>query len=164
MARKAFRMFKSLEMYEALLKLDDEKDIVLRSTTGLKAVGYGIYLLYDNWIFLAKSGAIVDSQVQAKILLAYKFWLLGIAASIVRQLYQLYGLYVKRLSPGQDAAALAKNDAALRKTGISLAKDLCDLMLPMQQLGWGGVLCPSERLASFGGFVSSLIGAVQLWK
>eukprot|EP00300_Choanocystis_sp_HF-7_P032087 c420_g1_i1.p1 GENE.c420_g1_i1~~c420_g1_i1.p1 ORF type:complete len:246 (+),score=55.17 c420_g1_i1:75-812(+) len=167
MARKGFRMFKWLESYDQILKLDAEKDIVLRTTAGLKAVGFGLYLAYDNWIFLAKAGAIIDPALDAKVVLAYKFWFVGLICSLLRQAYQGYGLHRQRQAQlaanAGPSDALRKTDAAIHKLSIGVAKDLADMMLPLKQLGWGGPLCPSERFASFCGFLSSLIGAYQLW-
>ena len=78
----------------------------------------------------------------------------------MKQLYQVYKLLAKAASSPDDEV---KKAASLRKLAIGLVKDGCDITLPLNQLSWGGPLMPSERLASFAGFVSSVIGAGQLW-
>ncbi|KNC48643.1 peroxin-11 [Thecamonas trahens ATCC 50062] len=174
MARKGFRLFKSLDMYKAVRDATDVADPVLRIAATLRALGYGVYLMYDNWVFLVKSGFAADPALKAKVARAYKFWTLGLVCSMIAGLYKLsaavaaYNAATRAISVSNpDNAVLAakatKAEAAIRKVGLGLAKDVCDAPIPLNALGWGGPLSPSLRFASFTGTLSSAIGFYLAW-
>ena len=168
MARKGFRLFKSLDMYAAFRKATTESDPLLRIAASIRALGFGMYLLYDNWVFLVKAKFAQDPNLALRVARAYKFWFLGLLASIVRQVYLLSGLIsrynaaVRAIPANPDnpdlALSASKLEAKITKASLSLFKDLCDAPIPLNALGWGGFLSPSLRFASFTGTISSIIG------
>ncbi|CRK20976.1 hypothetical protein BN1708_003342 [Verticillium longisporum] len=96
---------------------------------------------------------------------AYRFWAMGIACSVVAQVYTLYRLQQReaRVDKKDGEGVVEGKRIALERAAsrLQLLSDVCDLSVPTSALGWVAV---DDGLVGLAGTVSSLIGVYTQWK
>ncbi|CRK13852.1 hypothetical protein BN1723_002070 [Verticillium longisporum] len=155
-----------------------------------KNLGYAGYLSFDMATVLDAVG--IRKSPRAKTLQreAYRFWAMGIACSVVAQVYTLYRLQQREarvdkkdgegVVEGKRIALYDSPKPAPRRalpsphqtnvltlrreraaSRLQLLSDVCDLSVPTSALGWVAV---DDGLVGLAGTVSSLIGVYTQWK
>ncbi|KAH8164054.1 hypothetical protein CIB48_g4188 [Xylaria polymorpha] len=96
---------------------------------------------------------------------AYRFWTIGLACSVVAQVYTLYQLRLREAKVDKkegEGVVEAKKIAIERYASqLQLVSDLCDLTAPTSALGWTKF---DDGFVGLAGTVSSLIGIYSQWK
>ncbi|KAK4230123.1 peroxisomal biogenesis factor 11-domain-containing protein [Podospora fimiseda] len=168
LVRKVLRAGKNVEHFKAAALAADNNtmDPVLKYMAVGRQLGYAGYLSMDLLTLLDATG--IKKSVHAKKLQteAFRFWAVGIACSIVAQVYTLYGLKEreKKIDKKEgegvvSAKTIAKERAASQ---LQLTSDLCDITVPLSALNWVGF---DDGFVGLAGTVSSLIGVYthSLW-
>lgn len=167
LTRKLMRVGKNVEHFKAAALAADEKtmDPVLRYATAGRQLGYAGYLTLDMATVLDATA--IRRWEGAKRLQreAYRFWAMGLASSVVAQLYIQYRLKQREAKVDKkdgegvvEGRRIAVERAASR---LQLLSDLCDLTVPSSALGWVGF---DEGIVGLAGTTSSLIGLYLQWK
>lgn len=94
LVRKVLRAGKNVEHLKAAAVAADAKNVdpVLRYTSVGRQLGYAGYLSFDLATLLDATGIRKTANAKRLQQEAYRFWAMGIACSIVGQLYTLYRL------------------------------------------------------------------------
>ncbi|GAP93307.1 putative peroxisomal biogenesis factor 11 [Rosellinia necatrix] len=96
---------------------------------------------------------------------ASRFWVAGLACSVVAQLYTLHQLRLREAKVDKkegEGVVEAKKIALERYAArLQLVSDLCDLTIPTSALGWTSF---DDGFVGLAGTVSSLIGVIGQWK
>ncbi|KAF3358777.1 hypothetical protein VdG1_05331 [Verticillium dahliae VDG1] len=192
LTRKLMRVGKNVEHFKAAAAASDAKttDPILRYAAVGRQLGYAGYLSFDMATVLDAVG--IRKSPRAKTLQreAYRFWAMGIACSVVAQVYTLYRLQQReaRVDKKDGEGVVEGKRIALydspkpaprralpspRQTNVltlrreraasrlQLLSDVCDLSVPTSALGWVAV---DDGLVGLAGTVSSLIGVYTQWK
>ncbi|KAF5249211.1 hypothetical protein FANTH_5477 [Fusarium anthophilum] len=166
--RKVFRAGKFVEHYKAAATASDSKslDPVLKYTQVGRQLGYAGYLTCDALTIPDAAG--IRKWQHAKRLQqeAYRSWAIGIAFSIIGQLYTLRQLSVRAskvdLKEGEgvvESKTISIERAAAKK---QLLCDLCDILVPVSGLGYVSFL--DDGIVGLTGTLSSVIGVYTQWK
>ncbi|KAM0331726.1 hypothetical protein ACHAQA_003405 [Verticillium albo-atrum] len=167
LTRKLMRVGKNVEHFKAAAAASDAKttDPVLRYAAVGRQLGYAGYLSFDMATVLDAVG--IRKSPRAKTLQreAYRFWAMGIACSIVAQVYTLYRLQQReaRVDKKDGEGVVEGKRIALERAAsrLQLLSDACDLSVPTSALGWVGI---DDGLVGLAGTLSSLIGVYTQWK
>jgi len=167
LARKLFRLAKSLQTFQAAWKsFTGENDLVLAATTVIQNIGLGLWLLYDHVIWANKIGFWKNPNIDALVPIYQRrsniFWLIAMVAGIVKSAYLL-----------QQTQQLANNTSkaetldSLRKRQfeylLELFRNIFDVPIPLTALNQQvGKTIPVGIVGLFGS-VSSIIGLYQVW-
>ncbi|KAM0286801.1 hypothetical protein ACHAQH_000821 [Verticillium albo-atrum] len=167
LTRKLMRVGKNVEHFKAAAAASDAKtmDPVLRYAAVGRQLGYAGYLSFDMATVLDAVG--IRKSPRAKTLQreAYRFWAMGIACSIIAQVYTLYRLRQREArvdNKDGEGVVEGKRIALERATSrLQLLSDACDLSVPTTALGWVAV---DDGVVGLAGTLSSLIGVYTQWK
>ncbi|KAG7106015.1 Peroxisomal membrane protein PMP30A like [Verticillium longisporum] len=167
LTRKLMRVGKNVEHFKAAAAASDAKttDPILRYAAVGRQLGYAGYLSFDMATVLDAVG--IRKSPRAKTLQreAYRFWAMGIACSVVAQVYTLYRLQQReaRVDKKDGEGVVEGKRIALERAAsrLQLLSDVCDLSVPTSALGWVAV---DDGLVGLAGTVSSLIGVYTQWK
>ncbi|KAF2963195.1 hypothetical protein GQX73_g10376 [Xylaria multiplex] len=170
-ARKLLRVGKNIEHVKAAAVAFDSittaksGDPVLKYAALGRQLGYAGYLTADaltvptalnirKWDGAARAGR--EAQ---------RFWVVGLACSVVAQLYTLHQLRQREaeldLKEGEGVVEAKKIALERYSSRLQLLSDLCDLTIPTSALGWTKF---DDGFVGLAGTVSSLIGVIGQWK
>ncbi|KAI1132900.1 peroxisomal biogenesis factor 11 [Nemania abortiva] len=171
-ARKLLRVGKNVEHFKAAAVAFDSTaakgsggDPVLKYTAVGRQLGYAGYLTADmltvptalnirKWEGATRAGRE-----------AYRFWAMGLACSVVAQVYTLYQLRQReaKVDKKEGEGVVEAKKIALERyaSQLQLLSDLCDLTVPTSALGWANF---DDGFVGLAGTVSSLIGIYNQWK
>lgn len=183
--RKFLRFGKNIEHFKAAATAADAKvmDPVLRYATVGRQLGYAGYLSLDAGTVLDAAGIRKWEGAKRLQTEAYRFWAMGLACSVVSQVYTLYRLKQreakvdkkdgegvvesKRITLYVPALYLNwgvdtnSHDRERAVSQLQLISDFCDLTVPLSALGW---IAFDDGVVGIAGTVSSVIGVYNQWK
>ncbi|KAF2669881.1 putative peroxisomal membrane protein PMP27 [Microthyrium microscopicum] len=165
--RKIMRVGKFVEHLKAAAVASDNKsaDPILRSLAVSRQIGYAGYLTLDNLCVLDSTG--IRKWEGAKRLgkEAARFWMFGLASSIVSGVYKLNGLRLRRgqvdRKEGEGVVESKKIEREWNTARLQLISDCCDICLPATNLG---ILGLDDGILGLAGSTSSLIGLYNAWE
>ncbi|GKU06361.1 peroxisomal biogenesis factor 11 [Fusarium langsethiae] len=166
--RKVFRAGKFVEHLKAAATASDAKsmDPVLKYTQVGRQLGYAGYLACDSLTIPHAAGIKTWKHATRMQHEAYRSWAVGIAFSILGQLYTLRQLSVRAskvdLKEGEgvvESKTITIERAAAKK---QLLCDVCDILVPLSGLGYNRFL--DDGVVGLTGTLSSLIGVYTQWK
>ncbi|KAI1310622.1 peroxisomal biogenesis factor 11 [Xylaria venustula] len=174
-ARKLLRAGKNVEHLKAAAVAFDSLSSSSSKTAGGDAVlqyaalgrqlGYAGYLTADLLTLPSALGIKAWDGSKRATKEAYRFWAVGIACSIVAQLYTLNQLRQREakvdLKEGEGVVEAKKIAIERYGSRLQLLSDLCDLTIPTSSLGWVNL---DDGIVGLAGTVSSLIGIYNQWK
>ncbi|KAI1429878.1 peroxisomal biogenesis factor 11 [Xylaria sp. FL1777] len=172
-ARKLLRVGKNVEHIRAAAVAFDSLttasksggDPFLQYAALGRQLGYAGYLTAD--LLTVPSSLNIKAWDGAKRAAreAYRFWAVGLACSVVAQLYTLHQLRQREakvdLKEGEGVVEAKKIALERYASRLQLLSDLCDLTAPTSALGWANL---DDGLVGLAGTVSSLIGIYNQWK
>ncbi|KAI0155299.1 peroxisomal biogenesis factor 11 [Xylariaceae sp. FL1272] len=166
-ARKILRMGKNVEHLRAAATAYDAKggDAVLKYASVGRQLGYAGYLSAD--LLTVPDALGIKKWEGAKRVgrEAYRFWAMGLACSVVAQVYTLIKLREREqlvdLKEGEGVVEQRKIRLERTTSQLQLLSDLCDLTVPTSALGWVNL---DDGIVGLAGTVSSLIGVYNQWK
>ncbi|KFH44119.1 Peroxisomal membrane protein PMP30A-like protein [Hapsidospora chrysogenum ATCC 11550] len=165
--RKFLRLGKNIEHLKAAAVAADAKsmDPVLRYAAVGRQLGYAGYLSCDAGTVLDAAG-IRKWQGAARLQReAYRFWTMGLACSVVAQLYTLYRLRQREAKvdkkDGEGVVESKRITLERAASKMQLTCDLCDLTVPLSALSWASF---DDGIIGLAGTLSSLIGVYNQWK
>ncbi|KAI3329969.1 peroxisomal biogenesis factor 11 [Ustulina deusta] len=177
-ARKLLRVGKNVEHIKAAAVAFDSLtagsknssgggggDLVLKYATLGRQLGYAGYLTAD--VLTVPTALNIRPWDGAKRAgrEAYRFWTVGLACSVVAQLYTLHRLRQREakvdLKEGEGVVEAKKIALERYASRLQLVSDLCDLTAPTSALGWTNF---DDGFVGLAGTVSSLIGIYNQWK
>ena len=117
-----------------------------------KAMGYGVWLFYDNLVYLTKFKLIADGSAPRWDERAARFWFLGILCTLLMNIRTIVqnGILNKPTPPSEY---------------LQLVRNSLDLLVPATKLGMRPALlvAPNKGVVGLTGVVSSLISLYLLW-
>ncbi|KAI0434231.1 peroxisomal biogenesis factor 11 [Xylaria sp. FL1042] len=172
-ARKLLRVGKNVEHFRAAAVAFDSLsagkagggDAVLKYAALGRQLGYAGYLTAD--LLTVPSSLNIKAWDGAKRAgrEAYRFWAMGLACSVVAQLYTLHQLRLREakvdMKEGEGVVESKKIALERYAARLQLVSDLCDLTVPASALGWVNF---DDGFVGLAGTVSSLIGIYNQWK
>ncbi|XDG05846.1 hypothetical protein ABKA04_005461 [Annulohypoxylon sp. FPYF3050] len=169
LARKLLRVGKNVEHFKAAAQAADNKaavsDAVLRYATVGRQLGYAGYLTFDAATVLDSLGVRKWEGAKRAQREAYRFWAMGLACSVVAQMYTLYRLREReaKVDKKEGEGVVESKRIVMERAAsqLQLLSDLCDLTVPTAALGWVGF---DDGFVGLAGTVSSLIGVYTQWK
>ncbi|KAI0899129.1 peroxisomal biogenesis factor 11 [Annulohypoxylon nitens] len=169
LARKLLRVGKNVEHFKAAAAAADNKaatpDAVLRYATVGRQLGYAGYLTFDAATVLDSLGVRKWEGAKRAQREAYRFWAMGLACSVVAQMYTLYRLREReaKVDKKEGEGVVESKRIVMERAAsqLQLLSDLCDLTVPTAALGWVGF---DDGFVGLAGTVSSLIGVYTQWK
>jgi len=165
MARKLFRLAKSIAHFQTALKtVSEENDVLVKITVVIQQLSLGLWLLYDHVIWAGKLNLIKSDRMPTYTRRANIFWLIAMLMGIVKSLYlaqQNQMAISAQLSSKSDAvASLRKKHTEIM---LEFFRNLFDVPIPLTALNQSvGALIPSGIVGLFG-TGTSLIGIYQAW-
>ncbi|KAI3324262.1 peroxisomal biogenesis factor 11 [Xylariaceae sp. AK1471] len=175
-ARKLLRVGKNLEHFKAAAVAFDSlassgkgvggaRDPVLKYAALGRQLGYAGYLTADMLTVPDAFGIKKWEGAKRAGREAQRFWVMGLACSVVAQSYTLYKLREReaRVDRKEGEGVVESKKIALERATaqLQLLSDLCDLTIPTSALGWVGF---DDGFVGLAGTVSSLIGVYNQWK
>ncbi|KAI8950354.1 peroxisomal biogenesis factor 11 [Xylaria longipes] len=172
-ARKLLRVGKNVEHLKAAAAAFDSLavanksggDPVLKYAALGRQLGYAGYLTADMLTVPSTLGIKKWDGATRAGREAYRFWTVGLACSVVAQVYTLYQLRQREAKVDKkegEGVVEAKKIAIERYSSqLQLVSDLCDLTTPTTALGWANF---DDGIVGLAGTVSSLIGIYNQWK
>ncbi|KAI8631324.1 peroxisomal biogenesis factor 11 [Xylariaceae sp. FL1651] len=177
-ARKLLRVGKNVEHLRAAAVAFDSApaaakaggvggggDPVLRYAAVGRQLGYAGYLTADLLTVPDSLGIRKWDGAKRAGREAYRFWVVGLACSVVAQIYTLHKLREReaRVDRKEGEGVVESKKIALERANsqLQLLSDLCDLTIPTSALGWVGF---DDGFVGLAGTVSSLIGVYNQWK
>ncbi|KAI0813062.1 peroxisomal biogenesis factor 11 [Xylaria sp. FL0064] len=172
--RKLLRAGKNVEHFRAAAVAFDSLtnsttaksgDPVLKYAALGRQLGYAGYLTAD--LLTVPSALNIKAWNGAKRAgrEAYRFWAMGLACSVVAQLYTLRQLRLREakvdMKEGEGVVEAKKIALERYSARLQLLSDLCDLTVPTSALGWANF---DDGFVGLAGTVSSLIGIYNQWK
>ncbi|CAL1547536.1 unnamed protein product [Lymnaea stagnalis] len=181
--RKFMQLGKSLDFVHGALRSLHLTDSILRWSITLAKLNQSVSLLFDHIIWAGRLGlAQIDKDKWSN--LSARFWIVTLTLNLVRDIYDIYLIISQELR-----LRIAKSSRSHYKNGVSehksitrpsmtntqliykclyenqpvfldLVKNLSDLILPLEALGFVRV---SPGIQGLAGTVSSLIGIVTAW-
>ncbi|KAI1095710.1 peroxisomal biogenesis factor 11 [Rostrohypoxylon terebratum] len=169
LARKLLRFGKNVEHLKAAAAAADNKaavpDAVLRYAAVGRQLGYAGYLTFDAATVLDSLGVRKWQGAKRAQREAYRFWAMGLACSVVAQMYTLYRLREReaKVDKKEGEGVVESKRIVMERAAsqLQLLSDLCDLTIPTAALGWVGF---DDGFVGLAGTVSSLIGVYTQWK
>ncbi|KAI0100239.1 peroxisomal biogenesis factor 11 [Nemania sp. FL0031] len=171
-ARKLLRVGKNVEHFKAAAVAFDSLttkssggDPVLKYTALGRQLGYAGYLTGDMLTVPSALGVRKWEGAARAGKEAYRFWAMGLACSVVAQVYTLYQLRQReaKVDKKEGEGVVEAKKIALERyaSQLQLLSDLCDLTVPTSALGWANF---DDGFVGLAGTVSSLIGIYNQWK
>ncbi|KAI0459120.1 peroxisomal biogenesis factor 11 [Xylaria acuta] len=171
-ARKLLRVGKNVEhlkaaavAFDSLTAANKTGDPALKYAALGRQLGYAGYLTADMLTVPTTLGIKKWDGATRAGREAYRFWTIGLACSVVAQVYTLYQLRQREAKVDKkegEGVVEAKKIAIERYASqLQLVSDLCDLTAPTSALGWAKF---DDGFVGLAGTVSSLIGIYNQWK
>ncbi|RWA10512.1 hypothetical protein EKO27_g4596 [Xylaria grammica] len=170
-ARKLLRVGKNVEHVKAAAVAFDSittaksGDPVLKYAALGRQLGYAGYLTADMLTVPTTLNIRQWDGAKRAGREAYRFWTIGLACSVVAQLYTLHQLRQREakldLKEGEGVVEAKKIALERYSSRLQLLSDLCDLTIPTSALGWTSF---DDGFVGLAGTVSSLIGIIGQWK
>ncbi|TGJ78680.1 hypothetical protein E0Z10_g10080 [Xylaria hypoxylon] len=170
-ARKLLRVGKNVEHVKAAAAAFDSittaksGDPVLKYAALGRQLGYAGYLTADMLTVPTTLNIRKWDGAKRAGREAYRFWTVGLACSVVAQLYTLHQLRQREakldLKEGEGVVEAKKIALERYSSRLQLLSDLCDLTAPTSALGWTNF---DDGFVGLAGTVSSLIGIINQWK
>jgi peroxin-11B len=168
LTRKIMRIGKNIEHLKAASQAADQArgaDPVLRYTSVGRQLGYAGYLTLDTATVLDATGVRKWSRAKDVQREAFRFWAMGLACSVVAQVYTLYRLQQREAKIDKkdgEGVVESKRITIERATSrTQLLSDVCDLTIPLSALGLAKL---DDGFVGIAGTVSSIIGMYTQWK
>jgi peroxin-11B len=168
LTRKIMRLGKNVEHLKAASLAADQppgSDPVLRYTAVGRQLGYAGYLTFDAATVLDAAGVRKWSRAKDAQREAYRFWAMGLAFSVVAQVYTLYRLKQREANidrkDGEGVVESKRITLERAASRLQLLSDCCDLTIPLTALGFAKL---DDGLVGIAGTVSSIIGVCAQWK
>jgi len=160
MARKVFRLAKSIAFFQTALKAwIGENDVVVKITTVIQNVSLGLWLIYDHIIWATKLG-LITTNVEAHSRKSNIFWFISMITAIVRNLYLLQQTQLLSTGYKQDTNELKRRQ---NEYLLDLMRNCLDLPIPITALSKTANKAIPTGIVGLCGTISSLIGIHQVW-
>ncbi|KAI0514924.1 peroxisomal biogenesis factor 11 [Xylaria bambusicola] len=170
--RKLLRVGKNVEhikaaavAFDSLTTKNAGGDAVLKYLALGRQIGYAGYLTGDALTVPTALNIKAWDGAKRAGREAYRFWAIGLACSVVAQLYTLNQLRQREakvdLKEGEGVVEAKKIARERYASQLQLISDLCDLTVPTSGLGWTSF---DDGFVGLAGTVSSLIGIYNQWK
>jgi len=184
-SRKLMRVGKPLEHIQAATNSFGLPDEMLKATAIGRQLGYAGYLTLDMLVWVQKSGFYKFKNIKTINENAQRFWLVGIAFSIISGIYKLRKVHLRlhalertkrskqvELQALGNASARSSADADYRveektldnerhATLYQLLQDALDATIPATSLKY---LNLDDGIIGLAGLATSLMGAKTQWK
>ncbi|KAI9151898.1 Peroxisomal membrane protein PMP30A [Paramyrothecium foliicola] len=168
LTRKIMRIGKNIEHLKAASQAADQPrggDPVLRYTAVGRQLGYAGYLTLDSATVLDAAGVRKWSRAKDVQREAYRFWAMGLACSVVAQVYTLYRLQEREAKidrkDGEGVVESKRITFERAASRLQLLSDVCDLTIPVTALSLANL---DDGFVGLAGTVSSIIGIYTQWK
>jgi len=160
LARKVFRLLKSLSYLQAMMKCYiEEPDPIVKLTTVVQNFSLAGWLFFDHIIWGAKIG-LFKADVPSHAKKANIFWLIAMVCGIVKSCYQM-----KLAQDSLNSKPESKDN--IRKAqfeyGLELVRNLFDLTIPTTGLSKQAAAVIPSGVVGLCGSVTSVIGIYQVW-
>jgi peroxin-11B len=173
------RFGKSLEVFYGSLKSIHYSDAYIAFTLTVTKISQAIFLFTDHIVWLARSGLFKNIDTPRWVERSNRFWLVSLVMGIVRDVYEINRVIssftsYKDLSSCitssflsiRSARDVSKCFASLtdfiityRHITIDAIKNVCDLFIPLNALGYVKM---SPRIIGLLGVISSLMGLIVI--
>jgi len=161
LARKVFRLLKSLSYLQAMMKsYSEEPDPIVKLTTVVQNFSLAAWLFFDHIIWSAKIG-LFKADVPSHAKKANIFWLIAMVCGIVKSCYliqQTQKLLTTVKPEVQDSLRKAQTDY-----GLELVRNLLDLTIPTTGLSKQAAAVIPSGVVGLCGSLTSIIGIYQVW-
>lgn len=141
------RFGRFIESLQAALRTVNHSDKTIRICMTFSKIGNSLYLLCDHFLWLNKNNFIqIDAKKWSQV--GNKYWLLSIVLNLVKDAMELNGLLKtilknkilntlnRKVTPKSVLSGEAAQFVSSHKDlFIDIAKNSCDLMLPLTNLG-----------------------------
>eukprot|EP01137_Pigoraptor_chileana_P026068 Opistho-2@96502 len=159
-SRKLFRLFKSLDFVQVIVKNHNHPDTFLRVAINARAASLAVWLIFDHIVWAAKVG-LISADTARWTRVSSRFWLFALAVAIAKDIYVINAAKEKeRKAKGGSPQPLYPTNAEQKTLYLDLIRDSFDIFLPASTLGYVQL---STRSVGIVGLVSSLIGGYQQW-
>eukprot|EP01119_Soliformovum_irregulare_P005889 TRINITY_DN17631_c0_g1_i1.p1 TRINITY_DN17631_c0_g1~~TRINITY_DN17631_c0_g1_i1.p1 ORF type:complete len:229 (-),score=67.17 TRINITY_DN17631_c0_g1_i1:250-936(-) len=161
LARKVFRLFKSLSYIQNAFKtLNEQKDAVLVFTTVIQGIALAAWLLYDHLIWAGKLGLTkVDLKGPARR--ANIFWLIAMVMGIIKSAHLIQrSEKLLKFNKNADVKALKKEQS---EATLEMTRNILDLPIPLYGLSTTFQSQVPTGFVGLCGTITSLIGLKQVW-
>eukprot|EP01116_Phalansterium_solitarium_P020769 TRINITY_DN6224_c0_g1_i1.p1 TRINITY_DN6224_c0_g1~~TRINITY_DN6224_c0_g1_i1.p1 ORF type:complete len:220 (-),score=24.16 TRINITY_DN6224_c0_g1_i1:183-842(-) len=160
MARKLFRLAKSISLIQSAAKTyKEENDPLIKSTTVVQQLCLALWLAYDHAIWAGKLG-LVQTDIAAHSKKSNSFWLVSMIMGVIKNTYLLQ--QTQRLVAETNKANALES---LRKRQVEfileLLRNLFDIPIPLSALSPRLQISPG--LVGLSGLFTSFIGIYQVW-
>ena len=117
-----------------------------------KALGYGMWLFFDNLVYLAKIKVISDRNMAQRDKKSAYYWFFGIMCAILINLREI----IQNMLLGKQTS---------NSTYLQLARNSIDLLTPGFKLEFAAIraIAPNKGVVGLAGSISSLISIYLLW-
>lgn len=173
------RFGKSLETFNGCLKSIHYNDAWLAFMLTVSKISQTLFLLTDHLIWLARSGLVRNVDVGKWTVTSSKYWLISLIMGVVRDIYEINKIISSYSSYKSLSACLAGSLVSIRSLddvsrhgatlmdfaitykhiSLDLMKNLCDLFIPLNTLGFTKL---SARTIGFLGMISSVAGLIAI--
>jgi len=163
MARKVFRLAKSIAFFQTALKSwYTENDVVVKLTTVVQNVSLGLWLVYDHIVWATKLG-LIKSNIEEHSRKSNIFWFISMVTAILRNLYllqQTQQLFASGTHKQDTLESLRKRQSEYL---LDLIRNFLDLPIPITALSKKASQIVPGGVVGLCGTVTSLIGVHQVW-
>jgi len=162
LARKVFRLLKSLSYLQAMFKTYiEEPDQIVRFTTVVQNGSLAAWLFFDHIIWSAKIG-LIKADVPAHARKANIFWLIAMICGIVKSLYLIQQTQ-QLIKSTQKADTIDSLKKAQGDYALELIRNLFDLTIPTSGLSKQVAATIPSGIVGLCGSITSIIGIYQVW-
>jgi len=167
LTRKILRVGKFVEHFKAAAQAADSRtlDPVLKFLAVSRQLGYAGYLTLDTATVLDATGVKKWGGAKRASTEAMRFWLMGIASSIVAGVYTLNRLRLRRQvvdkKEGEGVVESKKIEREWNTAVLQITCDICDITVPATALGY---LNLDDGIIGLLGTFSSLVGIYNVWE
>ncbi|KAG5674600.1 hypothetical protein PVAND_004554 [Polypedilum vanderplanki] len=175
--RKLLRFGKSFEVFYSSLKSIHYSDAWIAFTSTVTKICQAIFLLTDHIIWLSRSGLFKNIDTPKWSQRSNRYWVVSLIMSIIRDVYEINRVISSFTSYKDLTQCIASSMFSIRSTKditrcasslaeflvtykhitIDTIKNVCDLFIPLNGLGYTKL---SPKVIGLLGVISSLMGLI----
>lgn len=173
------RFGKSIESFLGCLKTIHYSEAWLAFSLTVSKISQTIFLVTDHIVWLARSGLVRNVDVAKWNTTSSKYWLISLIMNIVRDIYEINKIISSYSTFKSLSTCVASSVVSIRSSkdlskcctsligflitykhiSIDLMKNVCDLFIPMNTLGYVKL---SPRTIGLLGMISSICGLIVI--